>query len=417
MDEMKKFIEEMRQALKQAETEAARSAEPAPQTSPNASRFGHAELQAAANAPTKYRALAEAEKTYGPALMVGRIIRAAACAQSVYHDQSAEAVSRVLHDVYRDRDGAALFEARLAETRALSAGVPSEGAALIAEAFSEEFIPLLYANTALFKLGMRSVPMPNGNLTMAGLASSSTATYGAENDDTKASQPSFSSRSWQSKKLTAIVVISNDLLKSASFRADQIVRDDAAMAVGLKMDAVGIQSDGSNYEPVGLKYVNGVNVLVVNAAPTADTPAKFIRKLLASKIPLGASAKLGWIFNQDTWVVLYNLKSTTGQYYFREEMDKGLLLGKPFEISQQILTASNITDIHFGAFSEMICAQQSAMEVALSDSAAYLDSGGTIRAAFARDQTVMRLIDRHDIGPRRAAAFVRSTDVDVTSAA
>jgi len=417
---------ELRAAQAKAEAEAAEEtkkreaeavaveAERKARLDPNGNRF--AALQQEGLARGNARALVEAEKTYGAGLVVGRLLRATAYAQRYDKNFTPEGVARVLRDVYHDPDTCALYEARMA-TRALSAGTPSEGGLLIAEAFSEEFIPLLYANSALFKLGMRSVPMPNGNLTMAGLASSSTATYGGENTDTNASQPGFLARSWAAKKLTAIVVISNDLLKSASYRADQIARDDAAMAVGLKMDSVGIQSQGLGYEPQGLKYQSGVNDLTINAEINADHPAKFFRRLLAANVPLSPGGKLGWLFNEDVWVCLYNLKSTTGQYYFREAMDRDELLGKPFQISQQIDTASNVTDMYYGDWSELICAQQSSMEFALSSEAAYRDSSGTMQAAFSMDQTVMRIIDRHDIAPRRPGCFVKCDDVQVANAA
>jgi HK97 family phage major capsid protein len=273
---------------------------------------------------------------------------------------------------------------------------------------------LLYSNTVIFKLGARSVPMPNGNLTMAGLASSSTATYGGENEDTNASQPAFNDRSWQAKKLTAIVPVSNDLLRSASPRADQIVRDDAVMAVAIKMDSVALQSMGNANEPRGIKFTTGINDLAGITALTADDPAKFIKALLDSKIPMSPSAKFGWAFNPSVWLKLFNLKSANGDYYFREEMTRGMLLGQQFQLSQQIANVANITDVYYADWSELIVAQQSSMELAVSDSAAYLDSTGTMRASFARDQTLMRIIDRHDIGARRPAAFVLSNDVDVS---
>lgn len=351
-----------------------------------------------------------AEKRYGKGMKLGRFLQAQAYAQTVIKDHRPEGVVRALHEL-KDKSFADAVE------KELSSQTPSAGGYLVPESLSNEIIELLYDTTPVFKLGISEVQMPFGNLNFARLASGSTAAYTGENTAPNATEPSFGELQLNSKKLIAIVGISNDLIKSSSMSAVSIIRNDAVKAMGVKQSYAIVQGNpaaGSNM-PRGIKYDPDIisGALTVGALVTSDTPAAFIQKLYQNKVDF-AGRKLGWLFNSTIWQQFYNLKTTTGAYHFRSEMDMGRLMNFPFEVDTQIANGAsghNVTDIFFGDWAEVLLARQGNMGIDFSTEAAYNNASGTVVAAYSKDQTVMRVIDLHDTGVRQPSAMVMSNDV------
>jgi HK97 family phage major capsid protein len=89
-------------------------------------------------------------------------------------------------------------------------------------------------------------------------------------------------------------------------------------------------------------------------------------------------------------------------------MDKGLLLGFPFKINNNLTVgtdAHGLTDIVFGDFSQFLVGETLGLQIAVSQEATYYD-GKELVSAFANDQTVMRALLREDFGVRYKDAFV-----------
>lgn len=82
----------------------------------------------------------------------------------------------------------AVLESR---AKALTASVPTDGGFTVPIAFSADYIEMLYANTILEKLGVRKVPMPNGNLSIPKMTESATAYWVGEAQKINASQATF----------------------------------------------------------------------------------------------------------------------------------------------------------------------------------------------------------------------------------
>lgn len=291
--------------------------------------------------------------------------------------------------------------------KSLSATTPSEGGFLVNEQYAQEIIPLLYAKAVVRKLGARPLPMPNGNLNLPKVTGGATSYYIGENTDAKKSKQKFGNIRLSGKKLVTLVPISNDLIRSASIEADRIVRDDMIMSMALKEDFSALYGAGTEYTPRGVYNINGVSKSALNALPTSDDIASMVGELMAKNINWGS---VGWTFNGLVWSVFYNLKTSTGYYIHRDEMNQGKLLGLPFQISNQIPVNANKTDLFLGDWNEFIIGEQMGLQMEASTEATYFD-GTEMVSAFSQDQTVLKVTSIHDFGVRYPEAFIVKTGV------
>jgi HK97 family phage major capsid protein len=291
--------------------------------------------------------------------------------------------------------------------KALSATTPSEGGFLIAEQYSRDIIPLLRSKIAVMQLGVRRVPMPKGNMNIPKLTGGATSYYVGENQNATKSQETFGNIKLSSKKLVTLVPVSNDLIRDASPEADALVRDDMIQEMALKVDYTALYGLGTEFSPKGVKKsVATANISLSTAAITADLPGTIISQLMTDNIPM---ISCGWVFNSKTWGEFYNLKTTTNQYIYRDEMNRGTLNSFPFKLSNQITTANSTAgttyyDIFFGDFSELLFGEEMAFEFMASNEATY-DVSGTLYSTFSLDQTVMKITQKHDFALRHNTAF------------
>lgn len=361
-------------------------------------------------AVSKPSELVRQEAIYGKGIAYGRLVRGAAIAAKVLKDFSTTGPIKAIHDVLRDKETAKWLEHGIEKD--LQAGIPQQGGYLVPEVLADDLIELLRENTVVLKLGAREIPMPNGTLRIPRINTGTAATYVGETVPPNATSVTFGDVSFTAKKMVVVVPISNDMLIVPSVAADQIVRDDAVESMAVKFDYTALLSDGTSNTPKGIKFSPGHTDVNIGAAFDADNPAKFLLALMDAKVRISAGGKLGWAFSPEIWYDLYTLKSSSGDtHYFREELNRGKFMGYDYQISQQITKGGGVTDVFFGDWRELLVARQGMMQIDSSAEAAYNNSAGTVTAAYSNDQTVVRLIDRHDIGLRQAAAMTKSDDV------
>jgi len=290
--------------------------------------------------------------------------------------------------------------------KALGTTIPSDGGFLVPEVLAQEVIPLLYAKTVVMELGGRRVDMTNANLTIPRLSQGSTAYYEGENRPAPKSQQKFDALNLRSKKLFVLVPTSNDLIRNASVSADALIRDDMLRSTRLKMDYMGLYGPGTQYTPLGIKYTKNILSNSASAKIDQDDPVTMVSALKHNNIPM---VSMGWAFNSIMEGALKNLKTTTGAYIYREEMNTGKLLGFPYLTTEQIPIGADdhgITDIFLGDWSEFILGEEVAFELSASTEAAYTDENNNIVSAFTNDQTVIKILSKHDMGVRHAPAFL-----------
>lgn len=389
-------------------------------------QFGH--LTEAAAAQSSGRLVKASEPLPGdwmameakhPGILFGRILRATAAAKKLRGDGSPEAPARAIQDIYGDRDLAKWLTTEF--EKALSAENPQEGGFLVSEVLASGIVDLVVNRMIVSKLGAQILEMPSGNVSIARALTGATSYYSTENTGVNSSQPVFGSLKLASKKLMTFVPISNDLLRTASPRVDLFVRNDAVRASTLRKEQAFWTGDGTENTPRGIKQYtsdsnsyNNMTDVTISGAVTADNLLDFVLGLINNKIELDDLGSYGWAFAAQIWRDLMNAKATTNEYLLREEMMvHKTLLGFPFQHTQMLRasgTGSQSFDVYFGDWSTAIIGMQGVPEVDASTEASYLVSG-SLASAWAQDQTVVRVIERHDFGLRLPNAIAHSDDV------
>lgn len=299
--------------------------------------------------------------------------------------------------------------------KALTVGTPSDGGFLVPDVLASEMIQYLYPQLAFSKLGARRVNMPRGNLTIAKFSARSSAAYIGETEKAQDTKPTYGTVKGSSRKLAALIPISNDMIRDSDPSFESFVREDLVAALRLKKDYTAFYGSGTANTPAGLDKVlpDGQKYGSSVTAFTADIPGNIKGGVLSADVPM---TRPGWAFSGWVWTWLYTLKTSTGDYIYRDEMNQGRLLGDPFVVCSQIYTSntsmytsSDYGDLWYGDWSEFIDFVQVDMELMASKEASYVNSAGTTVSAMQNDMTVLRALCLHDFGVRHTAAFVKGT--------
>lgn len=302
------------------------------------------------------------------------------------------------------------------QTRALTAGIGASGGFLIPEEYFPEVIELLRNRAVVRKLGALQIPMEGGNLTMPRLQGGASATYVGEATANNASQEQFGQVRFTEKKLMTLVPVSNDLLKFASPQADEVVLTDMIAQMAVAEDAAFIRGTGTVYSPKGMRnWAPPVTNVLTSAGATL---ANFVTDLEAMETALESQnvrmINPGIIFNPRSKNTIKLFQTTTGAFVFRDEMAQGMLDGYRFEFTNNIpanLGGGSQTEWYLADFADVVIADVPGIEIEISTEAAYVDSAGTMQAAFSQDVTVLRAIQRHDFAMRHDFSVAVMTQV------
>lgn len=294
------------------------------------------------------------------------------------------------------------------------------GGFLVPEDVSTEVIELLRPLSVVTAMGPRFVPMPNGNLTTNRRATGANFSYGGEQKDIKATGVSFGQVKLSAKKLSGLIPISNDLLRSASMAVDRMIRDDALADAALIQDRFFLRGSGTDFAPKGLRWqvvgtsFEGTHILTMTAGPDLQ---KVTNDLGRMELALGNANVVytgaHWAMSPRTAMYLTNLRDGNGNLAF-PEMQDGMLRKKPVHISTEIpqnLGGGTETEIMLVHPAHVMIGEHMGIEIAMSTEAAYKDANGDMQAAFSRDETLLRMIMQHDIGLRHLPAVAVLTGV------
>ncbi|MFN3387446.1 MAG: phage major capsid protein [Allosphingosinicella sp.] len=291
----------------------------------------------------------------------------------------------------------------------------TKGGYLVDTAYSQDFIALLRPRVVIRNMGARSVPMPDGNLTMRKQTGGTTAGYVGERDPAPVTDITVGQLSMTAKTLRALVPITNQLIRRAAFGVDAMVRDDLVTSAAIKEDQQFLRGVASATAPAGLRnLIVAGNVLAVTAGGTLETVTSDLGRLrlkvIAANVPM---AKCGYIMSPRTAMFLENLRDGNGNKAF-PEVAEGRLgvypIGITTSVPDNLGAGTNESEIYFGDFEQFLIGDTHQVTLAASDTAAY-DDNGTIRSAFSNDETVIRLIEEHDTQLRYDSAFAVLTGV------
>lgn len=338
-----------------------------------------------------------------PGAMVGRI--AIAIAATGGHDL--KAMANHAQQIWGDDTGQIVAN--------MEQSTVTKGGYLVDTAYSRDFIGLLRPRVVIRNAGARSVPMPDGNLTMRKQTGSTTAGYVGERTPAPVTDLTVGTLSMSAKTLRALVPITNQLIRRAAWGVDAMVRDDLVTSAAIKEDQQFLRGTGSATAPAGLRsLILAGNVLTMTANPTLVTVtsdmARLKLRVVNANVPM---SKCAYIMSPRTQSFLENIRDGNGNKAF-PEVAEGRYGIYPIYVTTSVPdnlgAGTNESEVYFGDFEQFLIGDTYQVTLAASDSAAY-DDNGTIRSAFSNDETVIRLIEEHDTQLRYDAAFAVLTGV------
>ncbi len=307
------------------------------------------------------------------------------------------------------------------EFKALSATVPSDGGYLVPEVYANEIIELLYPATVIYSLGARRLGMANGNLNIPKIKTGSRAMFTGENRAIPKSAPKFGNLKLSAKKLTALIPMSNDLLRSTNFDNDVIVGQDVTKQMALGVDFGALLGSGGEFQPLGIiknKAVQSIDVTSLDAAYASSDgvlTAAFPNYLVAAVLRNNVYADgLGFVFNTSVEQFFKSIRDNVGGFIFAKEMNEnGTLVGYPYRTTNLLETVNGKTNIIFGNWNDLIIGEQGALEIDTSREGTWTDDAGNLVSAFENDQTLIRAIDNVDVGLRHYESFAVASKVAI----
>ena len=323
-------------------------------------------------------------------------------------------------------------------TKALVAGIGGSGGFIVPPEYINEIIELLRPQAVVRSANPRTMPMPRGSMTLPAQTSAATASYNGETSAIATSQQTLGQIVATYHKMTALVPVSNDLMRYADPAADAIVRDDLTKVMALREDLAFITGDGTQGSPRGFvsfaneyalqqggtagtflstgnsTYASGGNFITSTEVFTLATAASelggMMNKLDTANVP---DQRRCWFMHPRSYNYLFNVQNSLGLYPFRAEMMGGTLLTYPMKRTTQIPvnlydTTGAATTCSFIALVEMTDAMildSMTLELFVSREGSYVDSTGKTISLVQTDQTLIRAIAEHDFQMRHPASI------------
>ncbi|ARK91068.1 phage major capsid protein [Burkholderia pseudomallei] len=289
---------------------------------------------------------------------------------------------------------------------------PGAGGVLVPENLSSEVIELLRPKSVVRKLGARTLPLSNGNITIPRLKGGAIVGYIGADTDIPTTQQQFGDLKLTAKKMAALVPIANDLIKYAGVNpnVDQIVVGDLTAAIGAREDKAFIRDDGTANTPKGLRFwaLDG-NVLKASDGSTLQKIETDLGKAILALENADANlTQPGWIMAPRTFRYLEGLRDGNGNKVYPElanGMLKGYPVGKTTQVPINLGESGKESEIYFTDFGDVFIGEDETLEIDYSKEATYKDADGNVVSAFQRDQTLIRVIAKNDFGPRHVESI------------
>ncbi|KKL00250.1 phage major capsid protein [Rheinheimera mesophila] len=291
------------------------------------------------------------------------------------------------------------------------------GGALVPQNIHDEVIELLRARTVVRRLGAQTVPLPNGNMSLPRLASGATSGYVGEGTDVNGTESDFDDVKLNAKTMITLVPISNQLIGRAGFQVENLVLNDILGAMSVREDKAFLRDDGTSNTPKGFKKTATDASRTLAWAGTADLTTidawldQLILMLLQSDSLL---IRPGWSLSPRSFIKLQGLRDGNGNKAY-PEMAQGMLKGYPIVHSTTIPvnlgTGSNESEIYFADWNDVIIGEMDNMTIDFSKEATYKDGSGNLVSAFARNQSLVRVVAEHDVGFRHVEGLALGTAV------
>lgn len=230
----------------------------------------------------------------------------------------------------------------LAELRALSAGVNTEGGYIVVpevfitsliQAMDDEVIIRSLATVIPMTTGA-SIGIPTLDSDPADADWTTELATGSED-----SSMAFGKRVMQPHPMAKRIKVSAQLLRTAALPAESLVRQRLAYKFGITQEKAYMTGNGDK-KPLGVFTASAAGIPTSRDVSTGNTnTAPTIDGLINAKYSLKAGYwnRASWIFHRDTMKEVAKIKASDGSYIWRESARDGepdRLLGRPIYLSE-----------------------------------------------------------------------------------
>ncbi len=320
-----------------------------------------------------------------------------------YKDNGAKGPEATLRGI--EKLGYAQVAQEFSQNKSMTSLTGASGGFSIAENFNKEIIELLYPQSSFMSGSPRIVPMPDGNFRQSKGATGVTASYRGEGDDIAIVQPTLSELNMSAKLLSAVVPVTNQLIRYSLGSASDFARNDLSSAMSIKMDTAAYLGTGAGDEPTGVMLAAGITSVAAAAggSPTAAVVDGEARKLLnvLTRYPLlGGGA--AWRMSVRTYGYLSDMRDGNGNKIYPELVNKSWK-GYPVEIAgtfpENLGGGTDETYLALISFPWILVGESKGLELAISDEASIGPAASAV-SMFSTDQTAIRATMEHDFGAR-----------------
>jgi HK97 family phage major capsid protein len=302
-------------------------------------------------------------------------------------------------------------------SRTMTVGSLSGGGELVAtNLLAGEFIETLNNQPQVIALGARRLQGLVGNAAIPRMTAGSGVQWISEGADYGDTAPTFDQPQLTPHDLSARVDISRRLMIQSTPAADEIVRSDLALRIGIGMDQAAILGSGTSNQPVGILNTIGIGsvALGVNgAAPSWDAVTEVIETIAAAN---GLRGFPGFLVNGATMGTLMRTPMVDGFPRFIWEAgaagarpDEGTIGGYRALVSNNVPsnltkgTGVNLSALIFGNWRDLIVGEWRGIDILVDPYSQ--SSTGTLR---------ITAIQTCDILVRHAASFCAILDAVTT---
>jgi HK97 family phage major capsid protein len=254
------------------------------------------------------------------------------------------------------------------------------------------FIELLRNRLALATLGVQTLTGLVGPVAIPKQTGGATAYWVAEKGEPTESNPTVGQVNLNAKTLGAFTEFSRRLMLQSSIDVETMVRNELATVMALEIDRAALYGTGTSSQPLGLKFVTGLNTKDFAAdAPTYAELVEMETLVAADNADIGA---MSYLTNSTRYGAFKTTEkaSSTAQYVLEPG---GTVNGYPVVRSNQV--ESN--DVWFGVWNQMIMGMWGSLTIQVNPYA--LDKSGGVRVTAFQDI---------DVAVRYAECFARGNN-------
>lgn len=295
-------------------------------------------------------------------------------------------------------------------------GTDADGGFLARPKYMDQFIAGLYENNAIMNSGPMIVNLRKGEeLRMDKLSGSVTVEWAGETGDIDASEVQFDQPTLSEKKLKALVIATEDLIRKADRDVISIIEEDLVSSVREKMEDGLLNGSGTGTpsQVAGLRtLVDAAHEDEISKAGSTSSVQEKISDLLDMKAKLAAEKipfnRRGYIMQ---WRTIYHLMGLRGtdSFLFRDEIAQGRLMGDSLEGTNAFPTnlddsgdaTGDETDIVYAEFSEVVVAQFGDVRAYEATQGQVNDETSTARNLLTEELRALLLVRGFDQQTRR----------------